>query len=63
MWALLDVSAWGIRYADRALELGRADASTAGIIVAVGGPVTLLATAAFKIYAETIGKKPVEDDQ
>lgn len=55
LWMLWDVSKWGMDYADRALAAGNTDASLGAVMVAAGGPATLLAGWVFKLYVETRG--------
>lgn len=55
LWMLWDVSKWGMAYADRALAMGKTDASLGAVMVAAGGPATLLAGYVFKLYTESRG--------
>lgn len=55
LWMLWDVSKWGMDYADRALAMGKTDASLGAVMVAAGGPATLLAGYVFKLYTESRG--------
>lgn len=55
LWMLWDVSKWGMDYADRALVLGKTDASIGLVMAAAGGPATLLAGYVFKAYLDSRG--------
>ena len=55
LWMLWDVSKWGMTYADKALDKGITDASLGAVMVAAGGPATLLAGWVFKLYVDTRG--------
>lgn len=57
LWMLWDVSKWGMAYADKALEVGKTDASLGAVMVAAGGPATALAGYVFKLYIESRGEK------
>lgn len=55
LWMLWDVSKWSMAYADTALASGKTDASLAAVMVAAGGPATMLAGWVIKVYVDSRG--------
>lgn len=55
LWMLWDVSKWSMAYADTALSMGKTDASLAAVMVAAGGPATMLAGWVIKVYVDSRG--------
>jgi hypothetical protein len=53
IWMLWRVTAWSMAYADAALAAGNTDASLGAVMMAVGGPATVLAGYVFKLYVDS----------